>query len=197
MATCDDHRLSLSASADGELDARDEAALSAHLVDCADCRAYATELVELDRLVATAGRTPAPDLTREVLLAVDLPLPAPARRDQLRGFLALVAIVQLILAIPVIAGLATHVARDLAVSELALAGALLYAAWRPSAALGLLPFAGLLAVGGIGTAVLDAVSGSASLAAELVHLLPVASVVPLWQLSREAAPATGLRQVRA
>jgi predicted anti-sigma-YlaC factor YlaD len=191
MNSCSEHRDAISAYADGETAPISRTQLAGHLERCEACRGYAGGLLEVERWVRATVAAPVPDLTADVLVAVDLPDAAgPARRHrQRRGLVALAGVVQLLLALPAVASLGTHVTRDLASFELALAGALLFVAWRPGAALGLLPMVGLVAAVGIVGAGIDATTGAATLAGELRHLLPVVTIAPLWRLSR--GPATG------
>lgn len=185
---CDPYRLAISASADGEEPPIGAAELDAHLLGCDGCRGFAAELLELDGVVQQATSRPTPDLTASILAAVPAPsarATAPRRVTQVRAFLALAGVVQLVVTIDLLLGTGLHVTRDLAAFELALAGALLYAAWRPATAAGLLPVVAMVAAVGLLGATVDAASGSATLASELPHLLPVLTVAPLRRLSRE------------
>lgn len=186
---CSDVRTSLSAHTDGE-----DAPLSIREVDehvhaCASCTAFAAELSLLDERVETHRRVPIQDRTAAIIAAA-AQVEAAAHRTaptmgQLRGLLWLAAAVQLIVAVTGLAGIGgDHVARDLAIFELAAAGGLGAAAWRPHLAAGLLPMIAVAAGFGLVTMIGDAVVGSISVAAELAHLVLLVATWPLAVLAR-------------
>ena len=80
-------------------------------------------------------------------------------------------------------GVPTHIARHVGASSLALAVGLLYAAWRPHRAFGLLPLVGALLATTLLSAVLDTVDGSQSLVAEAVHIIEMIGLVLLWMVA--------------
>lgn len=192
MDDCRLPRLSISALADGEAAPMTREALDRHLLDCDDCAAYAADLVALDELVLSATARPTPDLTSDILVAVPVDPRGAREASRSRAFLAFAAVAQVILTVSTLLGDGLHVTRDLAAFELALAGALVYVAVRPRTAAGLLPVVAIVAAVGVIGGTVDALTGGASLPAELAHLLPVLAAYPLWQLSRHD-PATPLR----
>jgi predicted anti-sigma-YlaC factor YlaD len=81
-------------------------------------------------------------------------------------------------------GASVHVARELGSWDVALAFGLLYAAWKPDKASGLLPFAAALAGAMMVTAVLDVASGRQSVLSESHHLLEIVGLALLVVLAR-------------
>ena len=200
MPRRDDHRIvsdhcarwaeDLSSDLDGELTDDRRAALAAHLDSCAGCRALAAQLRALHRAVRLRPAELVPDLS-ERILAVTTP-PRSGRGDWIRLSLVAVALTELVLAVPALAGrlggTSVHVGRHLGSLEAAVALGLLYAAWRPVRAFGLLPLAGALACAFTVTAAADVVSGRAGAIGEAHHLLDVAGVALLWLLAGAPRP---------
>ena len=180
----------LSADLDGELATDRRTALGAHLDGCADCRALAAQLRALHRAVRLRPAEPVPDLS-ERILAVANP-PRAGRGDWIRLSLVAVALTELVLAVPALAGrlggTSVHVGRHLGSLEAAVALGLLYAAWRPVRAFGLLPLAGALACAFTVTAAADVVTGRAAAVGEAHHVLDVVGVALLWLLAGAPRP---------
>jgi predicted anti-sigma-YlaC factor YlaD len=80
-------------------------------------------------------------------------------------------------------GASAHTARHLGASGLALAVGLLYAAWRPHRAYGLLPFVGALFGATLIAAVVDLIDGDASAFAESTHLAELIGIAVLWMIA--------------
>lgn len=167
------------------------ARVDAHLATCPDCRSWALAAGSLSR---TLGVAPVDHVGVPAgVLATLLRDAGRARRSpagvlHLRVALALVAVVQLVVAWP---GLllderhaAGHVAHELTSWDLGLAVGFLVLAWRPSRAWGALPLVAVLVACLAGVSLVDVVSGAALLGRELVHLLEVAGLVCLWVLAR-------------
>ena len=115
----------------------------------------------------------------------------------MRWALLTVALTELALGLPGLvlgedAGASVHVARHLGSLSIALAIGMVYAAWRPERAYGLLPVAGALAACMLLTAILDVTDGRAGAVAESHHALEVAALVLLWLLA--GAPRPGGRR---
>lgn len=130
---------------------------------------------------------PVPDLVGAVLARVDTP--RRSRPEWARYALFAVALSQLLLALPALLlgdslGASVHIARELGSWDVALAIGLLYAAWRPARAAGLLPFAAALAGTMLLTATLDVVSGRQEAITESHHLLELAGLALLVVLAR-------------
>ena len=184
---CDTVRTALSAHTDGEDAPLTIAQVDAHVHACTACTAFAAELSLLDERVAAFVRVPVEDRTAEVLAAAAAERAAATSGptpQQLRGLLALAAVVQVVIGVAALVAGGDHVARDLAFFELAAGGGLAAAAWRPQFAAGLLPMIGVAAVLGVIAVVSDVVMGTTSLATETAHLVLAVSVWPLAALAR-------------
>lgn len=180
---CVSARELLSAAADDELGPDEEQLLSAHLEGCPQCVAYGDELAVLTRSVRLRPVHRREDLTARIL-ARSRP-PRLGRGGWMRPALAWVGIVIAVQSIdPLIFGdvdgTPTHVARHVGASAMALAIGLLYAAWRPERAFGLLPLVSALFVATIAAAVLDTATGDRDALAEMVHVAELVGMVLLW-----------------
>jgi predicted anti-sigma-YlaC factor YlaD len=209
---CADCRDALSARADDELALAETEAVDRHLGKCAACRWWAVAVDAMARWSQLAAAEAAPDLSGSILAAVDDQadrrravagrIPAAAAlagpgRDHRAAWLdspmgvsrlglVLVGLVQLCYAIPGLAGddsgAPVHIAREQGSWMLALAFALLVAAWRPSHVEGLVPFVAALAVGLATTAVLDIAAGNTSSVREVSHLAAIIGLGLLWAI---------------
>lgn len=195
---CEPIRTAISAELDGEEPPLPRSVVDAHLFDCARCRDYEAEARRLHRRFRIAAADAVPDLTEPVLAAIGEPA-APARavddRTQLlRWCLALIALVQLGLALPALllgdSGTPLHVARHLGSFTLALGAGMLYVAWRPRVAGPLLPVVAVLVACLVGTSVVDVALGNAAASGEVAHVPEVAGLVAVWCLARRASDAT-------
>ena len=189
-------RQAISARLNGEPLSVDADALDAHLASCVECRAFAASAGELHGAMRLAPAPEIPDLTPGILAAIG----AESTRDDtqlaLRWILAIVALVQIAIAVPALvlgtdAGLPVHTARHLGSFDVALAVGFLFAAWRPSRIPGLLPVVVALVACLVGSSLLDVISGNTAALSEAHHVTDFAGLVVVWLLSR---PAT--RQVR-
>lgn len=190
---CADVRAALSAHTDGEDAPLSIREVDDHVHSCSSCMAFAADLSLLDERVEAYRRVPIEDRTAAIIAAAAAD-DARARRSgpspaQVRGLLWLAAAVQLVVALTSLAGVgADHVARDLVIFELAAAGGLGAAAWRPRLAAGVLPVVAVAAILGLATMVGDAIAGSASVAAETAHLVLLVAIWPLTVLARSEGP---------
>ena len=184
---CDQSRDLLSARLDGEATADELTVLDRHLASCVACSDFADALVGLDRTSRLIPAEPVPDLTA-VVMAANAPAMRDPQREAARWSLALVALAQLLVALPELltgsSGAGVHTTRELGSWSAALAVGLLVAAWQPGRARGMLPLgavlAGVLTLG----AVVDVVTGATAGAGESVHLLEIAGIALLWLLAR-------------
>lgn len=179
-------REAISAGLDGEVDAVETAAADAHLASCPACTGFATDATRVNRRLRVQLAAEVPDLSAQILARLG-PAPAPSRwRLALRGGLAAVAVVQLVLAIPPLLGLDAHlhVGRELASWHLALGVGFLLVAWQPVRALGLFPFVSVAAAALLLTATVDVAGGHASAVTEARHLVELAGLVLLWSVAR-------------
>lgn len=182
--TCADARELLSAAADDELAPGERPRLAAHVESCAACTEYADRLAALTRGVRLRAVTIDHPVAARVLAR-------PARLGRggwLRPALAwcgLVIAAQSVrpLVLGEVDGTPTHIARHVGASGLALAIGLVYVAWRPNRAFGLLPLVTALFVTTSMSAILDAVDGVRSATAESVHLAEFMGMALLWMVA--------------
>jgi predicted anti-sigma-YlaC factor YlaD len=202
--TCERIQVALSARLDGEDPQLPTTALDEHVAGCAGCRAWLAGAQRVDR----ALRPPAdvPDLTAEVLASVAADRSAReaaaasaarGRRQILRVAVAVAAVAQLALAVPVLlSGLGVagdpHTSREMASFDIALAVGFALAAWRPQRARAFVPVAFVLAACLAATSVLDMANASTAMIHEAGHLAAVAQAALLWGLGRATPrpPAT-------
>jgi predicted anti-sigma-YlaC factor YlaD len=192
---CDDIQDALSARLDGEdlPPGLDDELVDRHVGGCARCAAFAAGAAAQHRVLRLRPAEPVPDLTSAIIAATAPARPQPVR-EWARFALLAVAATQLVLAVPALLlgddpGASIHVARELGSFDVAIAVGLLWAAWQPRRAAGLLPLAVALAGAMALTAVLDVVGDDAPAIGEAHHLLDLAGLWLLWSLSRPPRPA--------
>lgn len=207
---CDRAREAISARIDGEDPGLPGDVLEAHLAGCAACRSWLQAAHEVTRRARIGGPFLDHDLTSSVL-AASPPVP-PGRRERLtqRAGLAVVALVQLAITLPLLflghdRDAAVHAAHELGSFDLALAIAFAVGAIRPALSAGLAWPCAVAAAGLAGTAIADLASGQAIGADEAQHLVAVCGAVLLFWQARTvgmespgqalAADATGISGV--
>ncbi|MFI0791356.1 zf-HC2 domain-containing protein [Micromonospora rubida] len=195
--TCDDVRAALSARLDGEDPQAPAAALDAHTGSCPGCRSWLARAERVTRL-ARLRPVEVPDLTTSILAAVAADRAAArgvaattarARRQVLRVAVAVAAVAQLAVALPVLlagfgVGADPHTGREMASFDVALAVGFALAAWRPERARAFLPVAVVLAACLAATSALDIANSTTALVHEVGHLAAVAQAGLLWALGR-------------
>jgi predicted anti-sigma-YlaC factor YlaD len=188
---CEQCRTALSADLDGEDPGVPRSAVDLHLAGCGECRAFEAGSARLHR----APAEPVPDLSSAILSAIPPAVPDPAPVDErvqfLRVTLAVVAVIQLAMAVPALvlgddAGLPTHVARHLGSFAVALGVGLLVVAWRPDRAPGILPVIGAVVLCLVASSVADILSGRAAPGAEVSHAPELVGLVTVWLLARSS-----------
>jgi predicted anti-sigma-YlaC factor YlaD len=194
---CDRYRDFLSDALDDRLGSADRATLDAHLGSCLECRTYRDALADQHRLVRLRAAEDVPDLSDRILARAHPP--RKGRREWICYALLAVGLAELTMALPALilgedAGAPIHVARHVGSMSVALAVGLVYAAWRPVRAFGLLPIAAALAACMVVTATLDLADGRAAPLGEAHHVLDVTGLVLLWILA--GAPRPGGRRGR-
>jgi predicted anti-sigma-YlaC factor YlaD len=191
---CNTARTAVSARLDGEELGVDPAELDKHLARCPACRAFRRDAEAMHRESRLAEAPEVPDLTAPILASIAAEhRPQPAHERALRLTLVVVALVQIVAAVPALvlgddAGVSVHAARHLGSFDLALAIGFLFAAWRPSRLPGLLPIATALVVCLVGTSVLDVLDGSTAALSEVQHAVEVIGLVAAWLLAHPLAP---------
>ena len=147
-------------------------------------------MVDLNRRIRIRTAEAMPDLAPAVLLRAHPP--SPGRRHWVRYALALVAVGELALALPgLLAGqgsASVHDARHVGSFGAAVAVGLLYVAWRPGRAFGILPLISTLAITMFVAAMIDLTRGSVSRAGEATHLLEIAGLWLVWRLAGQPLP---------
>jgi predicted anti-sigma-YlaC factor YlaD len=195
---CHAYREAISARIDGETHDLEVQALDAHLANCAGCAAWADAAMAVTRVARMRRAEVVPDLAG-VILARAGGEPSRATRpthswEASRGAVArlgllLVAVSQLLLAVPALLGhdlgASIHVAHEQGSWFLALGVGLLVAALQPRRAAALLPVVGALAVGFAFTMAVDIGAGRTQAAAEAPHGLAFLGLGFLWLLARE------------
>ncbi len=184
--SCDGARELISAEVDGALVAGEFESLDAHVEGCTGCTAYRSEVVSLARTMRVRSAEFDPRFVDAVMQRTK-----PARLGRggwLRPALAWCGIVlagQSIapLVFGELDGTPTHVARHVGASTLALAFGLLYVAWRPHRAAGLLPFVGALFGTMFASAMFDVLDGGRSPVSELAHATELVGMVLLWMIA--------------
>ena len=205
--TCEQMRVALSARLDGEEAGVPDAVLDAHLADCAGCEVWLSQAERLTRAVRVQA-VEVPDLTAAVLAAVAADPRAPrrvpaaeaaaaGRRQILRVAVAVAAVAQLALAVPLLlsgGAAGPHSGREMASFDVALAVGFALAAWRPQRARAFVPVAFVLAACLAITTAVDLANSSTALLHEVGHLAAMAQAALLWALGRSSDGSPGGRR---
>jgi predicted anti-sigma-YlaC factor YlaD len=197
--SCEQIQDALSARLDGEAPTKglDDSAVDDHVAGCTSCTAFLAGATAQHRALRVRAAEPVPDLVNRILERLPLGSRPQPTREWARYALFAVAATQLILALPAVLlgedpGASIHVARELGSFDVALGIGLLWAAWQPRRAIGLLPMAAALAGALLVTALLDVARGEAPFRGEAHHVLDLAGLGLLWALAhppRRATPA--------
>lgn len=194
---CENYRLGISARLDGEDVGVDDASLAWHLANSAGCRGFESEAITLTRAVRVAATETPPDLAPMIMASINEERAAKVARfdpKALRAGLITLAVVQMLLAVPVLlfgrdAGAPIHIAREIGSFDFALAVGFFFVGWRPAWAYGMLPLVaavvGCLAI----TTSVDVVRGTATLLNESAHLLDVMGLAAVWEMARSSGYA--------
>lgn len=183
---CEEARELASAAADDELDRDERHRLDVHVSGCDDCAAYVEQLATLSRTLRLRAVAVDPAFPTRVLDRARPP--RLGRGGWLRPALAWCGVVIAAQSAPALVlgeldGAATHVARHSGAFALALAIGLVYAAWRPQRAFGLMPLVAALMAATVVGAVLDTVGGDRTPLAEMVHVSEFVGMVLLWMVA--------------
>lgn len=187
---CEQAREVLSAQLDQEASPSEATAANAHLGRCPDCREWWTDIGTLNRMLRVRVAEPVADIATAVLARAHPP--RAGRGQWIRIALAVVAATKLVLATPGLVlgdGAASiHDARHLGSFGVAVSIGLLYVAWRPARAYGILPIVTALALTMFVSATIDIVQGRASSLGEARHALEISGLVLVWMLAGRPAP---------
>jgi predicted anti-sigma-YlaC factor YlaD len=206
--TCNQTRIAISALIDGEEPGTSADQVRAHVAGCPACQAWQRSAEEVTRTMRVQS-VAVPDLTAQVLAAVAADPAASAgnaaaaraaavhsRRQVLRLALAVSALAQLLLGLPLLfggSGETLHVSREMASFDVAIAVGYLFAAWKPARASALVPVAVALSVCLLFTSTLDVANNGVLVAHEVGHLLAVLQAGLLWALGRASSPTKPVR----
>jgi predicted anti-sigma-YlaC factor YlaD len=196
---CEGCRTAVSARLDDEDPGLPTAAVHAHLAQCVQCRAFEADVAALHRTMRVGPAPEVPDLTAHIMARLE-PAAAvhrdrwTAHRDAWRACLALVAVVQIALAVPALvlgedAGLPVHTARHLGSFAVALGVGFLVVAWRPDRAAGLFPLVAVLVGCLVLTSGIDIASGRTGAPGELSHSTELLGLALCWIVGRCAPSA--------
>jgi len=188
---CDDVHEALSARLDGEAATQPSAPIDAHLAGCAACRSWLVRAERVTRLVRLQP-VEVPDLTERILAAAHAQGVLPGRATPtlwagLRWALGLLAVVQLMLAVPDLLGVVghdAHAGREVAAFDIALAVGLLIAACYPEYARIFAPVLITLVVCFAAISALDVMQGLVSPGRVAVHVIAAVQAGLLWLLAR-------------
>lgn len=184
---CEQARDAVSARIDGEVDAGELERLDLHLGDCADCRAWEARAYALRRTVVLRHPLPPDHLADQVLARLSVPQTGVG--EWVRYALGVVAAALVLLNLPLLVGLEQlsdvggHDSRHLGTFGVALGIGLLWAAFRPERAIGLVPLAGALAATTLVAAGVDLAAGRTGVLTESTHLFELVGLGLLWYLS--------------
>jgi len=189
---CEQVREAISAKLDGELESLPLAIVDGHLAECAKCRAWTLDVERLQRVARVSAAPAMSDDTARFVAAVqaDTTTRARGRRWILPTRLGLIAVAagQLVMAAPALlfghdSWAPEHVAHELGAFSVALALGLVWAAYRPRLANGMVPIVGIVAGLLVVTAWFDAAANNTSITGEWPHLLEVAGFLLLLRLA--------------
>lgn len=187
---CDAARELLSATLDQEATVEEARLANEHLGGCAACQGWWAEIGTVTRHLRVRPAEPVPDLSAKVLARVAPP--RPGRGEWVRYALAVVAASELVLALPGLllgeGATSIHDGRHIGSFGTAVAIGLLYVAWRPGRALGILPIVAALAVTMAVTAGIDVAAGRVSALGESHHLLEATGLALVWMLAGRPLP---------
>lgn len=187
---CVDAREVLSALRDCEPAGLPSTGARAHLADCGPCQRFEADLDRVGRRLLVAAAVPVPDLTTAIVargqVELDAARSAYLRREHgARALVAVLGVLQMLLAVPLMLGLGepgAHALRHLGGLEFGLGLGLIFAAWQPRRAAGILPVVGGVAVLSVILAAVDLAAGRTTLAHESVHLVEVLALIGVWWL---------------
>jgi predicted anti-sigma-YlaC factor YlaD len=186
---CSQVRNALSAHLDQEAGVSDDSSgIKRHLASCAACERFASRLLMLNDRLDVALPTAPTDLHR---IALERRNFAPYR-PVARRLLGALAVIQLIVAVPMIVlgsgHESAHAARELASWDVAIAVGFLTAAIRPHRAWGMLPLVGAAVAGLLFTSGLDLFQQQTHLVDEALHGVHAFGLILLLRLAQPTGP---------
>lgn len=189
---CEQVREAISARLDGEAEPLSLAVVDGHLAECGDCRVWTLDVERLQRAARVSVAPVMSDETARFVAAVQADTADRARSSRrllpMRLGLLAVAAGQLVMAAPALllghdSWAPEHVAHELGAFSVAFALGLVWAAFRPRLANGMVPIVGIVAGLLVVTAWFDATANNTSITGEWPHLLEVAGFLLLLRLA--------------
>jgi predicted anti-sigma-YlaC factor YlaD len=184
---CDTTRGALSALLDGEDPDVDAQAVDAHLAACPSCRLWRQDVYRLTRQVRLQPFPPAetvPDRLLRRLRGISESRPRHDGLRRLRGALAVVAVVQVAVTLPLLVTGGNDDAWDLLCLQIALAVGFFVCALRPKRAPALVGMVGTGAVLLVVTAIVEVARGKTELLEEAPHAVTLVGWLLLCLLAR-------------
>ena len=144
--------------------------------------------------IADGSRCTSPICTGWYGCAPPSPCPTTTALGWLRYVLLVIGLTMLAVGLPSLvlhdSGRAVHLTRKLCAWDVAFGVGLLFAAWHPARAHGLLPMAAVLASAQLLGSVIDVTSGRSPLVNEAHHVLELVGVLVAWMLCRRVEHTT-------
>lgn len=188
---CEQIREVLSAHLDQEADTANVESGFAHLDGCEACRTWWADVSTVNRMLRLRVAERIPDIATPVLARVSPP--RVGRGQWIRYALAAVAATEFLMAgkgvILLGQGAASiHDSRHIGSFGGGISIGLLYVAWRPARAYGILPIVASLALTMFMTATIDIANGRVSPLGESHHVIEISGLVLVWMLAGRPAP---------
>jgi predicted anti-sigma-YlaC factor YlaD len=183
--TCERWRDALSALLDHEDPGIDQLELQQHLQTCTDCRTFERDVAALHRVTRVRSAEPVPDLSGAIMATI-----APRANPHdvvlgwLRSGLTFVGVLVVARATALLLSNTAENPAHLAAWDLAFGGALLFAAWQPERARGMLPMALLLIVSMTTASLIEINDGHPASHGLVFHVTELLGVVLLALLAR-------------
>lgn len=191
-------RTILSAQLDQEAEPDEARVANAHLGRCADCSRWWTSIGSVTRALRVRPAEQIPDIATQAL-ARSRHRPRTSFR-LIRLGLALLASVELVFAISgVVAGRSAspiHDTQHIGAFGAAVAGALLFVAWRPGRAGGLMPLVFALGFAIPTFATVDVINSNLTIGGGVHHLVQMCGLSMVWFLSGRRLAGPGKRTRR-
>jgi predicted anti-sigma-YlaC factor YlaD len=182
---CERCREALSALLDGEDTGTSSTLVDDHLTRCAACRAYERRVSDLHRMSRVRQAEPVPDLSAAIMASVS---PRANPHDPVLGWLrsglTFVGVLLVSLSAALLLSNSVENPAHLAAWDLAFGGALLFAAWQPERARGLLPMALLLVASMTTASVIEISNGHPATHGLVFHIAELIGVLLLALLVR-------------
>lgn len=174
---------------DTDLSPRKQARVDAHLAGCDACSAWYDAAAGIGRRARMRQPQVTGDTTEEILRTHSR-IKGAVRASVTFTRLGLVAIglVQIYLTLPDFFNSHLHEGHHVGVFDLALGVSMLFAAWRPARAVGMMPFLLVLGAGLLVTSGMDIHSGETPALSEAPHALVLLELGLIWHLQRFGVP---------